>query len=242
MSESYLAEIAIREGNIAEVEDWARNFDPNPFYAAFRFYIPQITYAKRYLLKSTPESLGKASDLLTKLYDFYKSIHNTRLIIEILAIQALVYSAQHDEQLALEKLHKAIKLSVPGGHIRIFVDLGSDMAKLLSLLRNQEEYAQHIDKIIAAFETSKNKQTRVISTNQIIQTEKSVIRNDQQILSNREVDILSLLANRLSNKEIAENLSISPETVKKHALNIYQKLHVNSRREAVEKARLSGML
>ncbi len=62
------------------------------------------------------------------------------------------------------------------------------------------------------------------------------------LLSNRELDVLILLEERLSNKEIARRLVISPSTVKRHTLSIYAKLGVGSRREAVAKARRLGVL
>jgi ATP/maltotriose-dependent transcriptional regulator MalT len=61
-------------------------------------------------------------------------------------------------------------------------------------------------------------------------------------LSNREIDVLLLLAERLSNKEIAERFFVSPDTVKKHTINIYRKLGVNDRRQAVVTARTLGIL
>ncbi len=61
-------------------------------------------------------------------------------------------------------------------------------------------------------------------------------------LTNREVDVLLLLSKRLTNKEIAEQLSISPATVKRHTITIYQKLGVSSRREAAVKAEKLGLI
>ena len=61
-------------------------------------------------------------------------------------------------------------------------------------------------------------------------------------LTDREMDVLRLLAKRLTNKEIGLRLHISPLTVKRHTINIYQKLGVNDRREAVTKARALGLL
>ena len=68
------------------------------------------------------------------------------------------------------------------------------------------------------------------------------LSNIVEPLSNRELDVLDLLAQRLSNKEIAEKLFLSTTTVKGHLQNIYGKLNVKKRREAVEKARVLGML
>ena len=60
-------------------------------------------------------------------------------------------------------------------------------------------------------------------------------------LTNRELEIIAQLAQRMSNKEIAEKLFISPETVKRHTINVYQKLSVNSRRQTVDRAKNLGI-
>jgi len=61
-------------------------------------------------------------------------------------------------------------------------------------------------------------------------------------LTNRELEIIAQLAQRMSNKEIAEKLFISPETVKRHTINVYQKLNTSNRREAVARAGAIGIL
>ena len=62
------------------------------------------------------------------------------------------------------------------------------------------------------------------------------------LLTNREVDVLLLLEQRLTNKEIAARLMISPRTVQKHTINLYEKLHAGNRREAIARARALGLL
>ena len=78
-----------------------------------------------------------------------------------------------------------------------------------------------------------------VAFNQLVAAGNSKLRNEH--LTNRELDTLALLGKRLSNKEIANELSVSPETVKTHIKNIFQKLDVSNRREVVDKAKELGV-
>jgi LuxR family maltose regulon positive regulatory protein len=113
---------------------WAEGYQAKPFRPTYRFYNPQVTLVRVLLAQGTTDSLNQATDLLNQLHDFLVSICNNRFRIDVLALQALLHNARGEHSVALEKLTEALNLAEPGRFIRLFVDLGPQMADLLKRL------------------------------------------------------------------------------------------------------------
>jgi len=165
-------------------------------------------------------------------------------MIEVLALQALLDDAQGDQAGALDRLERAIFLSEPGGFLRLFVDLGPKMSGLLRQLRRQGIAPHYIGQILDAFDTGRQSPSQATASSQT--TGPSGQSPDSgglvESLTNREFDVLTLMAQGLTNKEIAAQLVISPGTVTQHTHRIYQKLMVKNRRLAVIEATKLGIL
>jgi len=202
----------------------------------YRFYVPQLTLVRVLLAQNTRDSRDQAFDLLKRLHDFVLFTHNTRFQIDVLALQALLHDARGEGTVAVEKLAQALHLAEPGGFIRLFVDLGPQMAELLKQLIKQNIAVGYIGQILAAFKEDAHRTVQSEPDHSAAQSPSLSTQPLIEPLTNRELQILNLLRERLQNKEISAKLFISPETIKKHLSNIYGKLNVSSRLEAVEKA------
>lgn len=242
LAEAFRAELAVMQGDLGAANSWANgvNFQV-PLSVMALFYAPQLTPSKILLAQDTPASRQQAAEALARLYDFVTSTHNTRFTIEVLALQALLQDAQGDERAALALLKQAVLTAEPGGFIRLFVDLGPRMAGLLDRLRRTGVASGYAGQILQAFTeptpaAPKQRAAQKAAVSPVERTE------TVEPLTEREREILALLAQRLSNKEIAQALVISPQTVKRHATNIYQKLQAGGRREAVAVATRLGLL
>jgi len=129
-----------------------------------------------------------------------------------------------------------VELAEPGGFIQLFVDSGPQMAHLLAELPLEDvETQRYVAQILAAFAPVEPKPTDAHSL--------AIAKQPSpEPLTDREMDVLILLAQRQTDKEIAANLMISLNTVRTHTKNIYTKLNVHNRRQAVDRARKLGML
>jgi LuxR family maltose regulon positive regulatory protein len=238
----FQAELALRQGNIAKAVRRASEFNPEPFRASHRFYLPQPLLGKVLLAQKTTESIQQAAVLLSRLQDFYTSIHNRPFLINVLLLQALLHDARSEESKTLSVLERTITLAEPGGFIRPFLDLGAKMADLLNRLTKQNIAIKYVGQIMAAFRNEEMVAVQEADAGQSVSLSRLQTQPFAASLTNRELEILTLLAQRLRNKEIADKLFISPETVKRHTINIYGKLNVNSRQEAVDKALILGII
>ncbi|UCF94837.1 MAG: AAA family ATPase, partial [Desulfobacterales bacterium] len=151
IARAFRAELAIRQGLLAEASNWAEHFVAKPFVPMYRFYVPQLTLARVLLAQDTTESREHAADLLKELYNFVVSTHNKRFQTDVLALQALLYNSRGERSVALESLTHALQLAEPGGFIRAFVDFGPPMADLLKGLKKQNAAVDYIERILAAF-------------------------------------------------------------------------------------------
>jgi LuxR family maltose regulon positive regulatory protein len=242
VAHAFQAEIALREGQLAKAGQWIDQLEAiPPLSAMIHLYEYQLTIVKFWLANNIPETRQKAADLLDQLERYTESYHNRLFQIEVLVLLAVLHAAENDQSAALARLEKAVELAQPGGIIWPFLDLGPPIAQLLLMLQNRglepDYLSRHVARILAAFDEAG-----------IIQDPVSAQRSSEpepilaEPLTTREMEVLDLLAQRLTNKEIAEKLVVSPDTIKTHTLSIYAKLDVHSRRQAVDKAREIGLL
>jgi LuxR family maltose regulon positive regulatory protein len=153
--------------------------------------------------------------------------------LEILILRALTMDAQGNRLGALSTLERVLVLAEPEGYIRLFLDEGVPMVTLL-----RQAYAHDI---VSAYVT-----TLLQASGEPIAAglSRSFLRSDSLVepLSEREREVLQLLVEGTSNREIANHLVLSVNTVKKHVFNICSKLNVQSRTQAIAKARTLNLL
>ena len=231
--DSFEARLLLLQGDLerAERESLAA-YDGPPVEPMLLFEIPALTRAKVLVARATPESLRQAMVLLDELLVCAEKAHMVWRQIQVLALQAQALAAQGHSDEALPRLEQAVTLARPGRLVRTFVDLGLPVAELLRQLARRGVATEYLNQVLTALDLPAKAQPPAVT----------VESETVEPLTERELEVLALLGERLTNQEIAQRLVISPETVKRHASNIYQKLSVHNRRQAAAKARNLGIL
>jgi LuxR family maltose regulon positive regulatory protein len=158
-------------------------------------------------------------------------------VIEIRLLQALAHQRLDEGPQALAALSEAVRLGEPEGYIRSFVEEGAPMEVLVSRLRKRcvkQGPTPYLDTLLTAFQQESKAHQPVEKSSQS--------QHLPEPLSKRELEVLQLLAQGASNHEIAQQLVIAYETVKRHVSHIFSKLGVTNRVQAVRQARDLGLL
>jgi LuxR family maltose regulon positive regulatory protein len=233
---AFQAELAWRQDRLAEASQWAAQWGTFRRVTLTFPFAPPLVLARILIAQDTPASRQQARELLTEMDDYYGSIHFTTIRISVLALLALLHSAEGDEQQALAALSRSIALAEPGGFIRLFVDLGTALKPLLQKLAQRSVSPRYLADLLAAFEAEGARP----AVEQQPRTEP--VSSGSTLLTNREQDVLELLARRYTDKEIAEALVISPKTVSNHIEHLSGKFGVHGRRAIVAAAKQQGLL
>jgi LuxR family maltose regulon positive regulatory protein len=157
------------------------------------------------------------------------------MLIETLVLKALVFNAKGKSAYALKTLEEVLAMTEKENYVRIFVDEGRPMFELLQQAARKGISPEYVSKLLGAFDVpgsnslDQSGQPKIKAPSQLMQ------RTDDmsQLLTRRELEVLGLLSTGFSNQEIASKLFISLYTVKNHIHNIYGKLDVNSRTQAI---------
>lgn len=167
--------------------------------------------------------------LLARLLQAAEAQKRQGSTLDILLVQALAHEAQGNSPQALAALNHALALAEPEGYVRIFVDEGEPIRRLIEKQSHNRDHplSDYVDKLLAAFT-----KTVALPKSAIIHQKSDMI----EPLSERELEVLKLLRTELSGPEIASQLFVSLNTFHTHTKNIFNKLRVNNRRAAVRQA------
>lgn len=173
--------------------------------------------------------LDDAMRLSLRLYDFAKAGGRNARVMEALMLQALVWQAWGERERSLDVLERALLIPHTGDYIRLFVDEGKPMMELLQYAASRRMHQNYVSCLLAAFGSVEGK---------VYTTVQPLI----EPLTDRELEVLRYLATGLSNQALADKLFVSLAAIKWHARNIYSKLNVENRTQAVTRARELGIL
>jgi LuxR family maltose regulon positive regulatory protein len=219
--------VQVAQGALGEALGWAREQglsvdDDLSYLREFEHITLARVLLAQYESERGEQFLDEATRLLERLQQAAEVGDRSGSVIEILVLQALAHQMRGDIPAALAPLERALKLAEPEGYVRMLVDEGSPMAVLLEAAAEQGIAPSYVRRLLGAFG---NFEDRTPAKQVLIEP-----------LSERERDVLRLLATDLGGPDIARELVVSLNTVRTHTKNIYAKLGVNNRRAAIHRA------
>jgi LuxR family maltose regulon positive regulatory protein len=221
------ARVRIVQGRLGEARAWVRErgvapTDPPTYLAEY----DQLTLARLLVAEGNAR---EALDLLDRVLDVARAAGRHGSLVEAGLVRALAHHTNGDADAAAADLAAALTAGVPAGYCRLFLDEGQPMAELLGQVGRTaaHDVRTHAEHLLAAQRPSAPPLAGPVS---------------EEGLSEREREVLRLLATELSGPEIARELFVSPNTLRTHTKHIFTKLDVNTRRAAVRRAAQLGLI
>jgi LuxR family maltose regulon positive regulatory protein len=225
--QAFQASLWVAQGNLTAAAEWAASSglsaDDEPSYFQECLH---IAFARVLLAQGDS---NRATHLLAQLLTATETGERTGRLIEVLVLQSLAFHAQGKRAEALTALQRALTLAEPEGYVRLFVDEDQAMVELLNATIDQPGTVnpRYVHRLLAAHPDSSTPSPQPPTTQPDTLIEP---------LSERELELLRLIAAGMTNRAIADELMVSVNTVKTHARHIYSKLGVSNRTEATSRA------
>ena len=224
------ARLWIIQGNLVEAQRWVKSQNlsvhETPNYLGEYEY---ITWARwllaAYKKRGETAQLEEALQLLKNLLEAAETAGWKGSVIEILILLALAYQMQNELTRATQAVEHALSLAEPERYVRLFIDEGGSIEAILSLVQCDSDVYLYAQQLLQVFRLDR------------LANKGSDKQGLIEPLSQRELNVLELIAQGYSNREISEQLFIALDTVKGHNRRIFAKLGVRRRTEAVAKAR-----
>lgn len=242
----FQARLWLQLGQLAEVEKWEKEYQPfttyleeqgyNPKYHHHLLEIEGITFAR---LRLAQGRWAEALNILEPLHQAAVNLKRRGRVIEILVLKAIASFKLLENEKAQDLLEGALSFAEPQGYLRMFIDEGEPLRELLTSLFEDVRRREESDSAGVSVEYL-NQLLTALTTDSVAR--KIAGQGEMEPFSDRELEVLRYLTTSLTSTEIAQELYISPNTVRFHIKNIYSKLGVNQRAAAVERARDLGLV
>jgi LuxR family maltose regulon positive regulatory protein len=237
--------LALHQHDLAAAISWAEGYG-EATHTTYTREDQHLTLARVLIARAenpSADCLNEALLLLERMFTAAAGAGRTNSVIEILVLRALALQAQHERMAAVQALGRALVLAEPESYVRVFVDEGAPMAALLKDViqaRREAPYDQqpagpsrYARRLLTEFHPRDPSDTP---------TPHSRERPVGDSLTEREREVLELIAAGLSNREIAVRIYVATSTVKSYTNSIFRRLGVSSRTQAVAEARSLGLL
>jgi LuxR family maltose regulon positive regulatory protein len=229
---AFKARLALRQGNIAAASEWARQQDISLPLNKLRGYQQEFNYLTLVRVKV---AIGNCQGIPEYLDEFINNAgcqERSAAVIEALILKALAMDCLGESAEAEETFDRALSLAGPSGYIRTFIDEGDWIAGLLQGLVTAGKHVVYASKLLGLITPQLPEQS----------SSRKTVPGIIEAISPRELEVLKLIASGKSNKEIGSTLFLAIGTVKKHTNNIFSKLGVASRTQAIARARDLGII
>lgn len=241
------ARIWLKQGHLTDARQWAESrqlsvTDEISYLQEYEYVTLARLWLAEYENGRLLETIEAALQLLAQLQNAAEAGKRTGSLIELFVLQALAYQLQEDLPRAWPPLKQALTLAESEKYGRVFLDEGLPMVTLLSKLNEQTDNNPRINTFIAELLANLNSQQ---ASSKVDITQKLDPPKPESLLeplSQRELEVLQLIAQGMSNREISEQLVVALSTVKGHNMKIFGKLQVQRRTEAVARARELGLI